>query len=66
MQVIAFFCIKKDMFTDWIIGHIINICGWCDKDSEMGPGLFSIKSYLKYMLRDCVWRKFIVLNLVSV
>ena len=64
-QVIAFFCIKKEMFTDWITGHITNIYGCCDKDSEMEPGPFSIKSYLKYMLRDCVWGDFIVLNLIS-
>ena len=64
-QVIAFFCIKKEMFTDQITGHITNIYGRCDKDSEMEPGPFSIKSYLKYMLGDCVWRDFIVLNLIS-
>ena len=63
-QVIAFFCIKKDMFTDWITGHIRNKYGWCDKDSEMELGPFSLKSYLKYMLGDCVWGDFIVLNLI--
>ena len=31
----------------------------------MEPGPFSIKSYLKYMLGDCVWGDFIVLNLIS-
>ena len=36
-----------------------------DKDSEMEPGPVSIKSYLKYMLWDCVWGDFIVLNLIS-
>ena len=65
-QAIAFFCIKKEMFTDWITGQITNIYGWCDKDSEMEPGPFSINSYLKYMVGDCVWGDFIVLNLISV
>ena len=53
------------MFTDWITDHIRNIYGWCDKDSEMEPGHFSIKPYLKYMLGDYVWGDFIVLNLIS-
>ena len=64
-QVIAFLCLKKDMLTDWITSQISNIYGWCDKDSEMEPVPFSIKSYLKYMLEDCVWGDFIVLNLIS-
>ena len=64
-QANAFFCIKKEMFTDWITGQITNIYGWCDKDSEMEPDPFSIKSYLKNMLGDCIWGDFIVLNLIS-
>ena len=53
------------MLTDWITSQITNIYGWCDKDSEMEPGPFSIKLYLKYMLEDCAWGDFIVLNLIS-
>ena len=63
-QVIAFFCLKKNILTDWIGEQIRNIYGWCDKDSEE-PGSFSIKSYLKYMLENGVWGDFIVLTLIS-
>ena len=64
-QVIAFFCLKKNILTDWISDQIRNIYGWCDKDSEKEPGPFSIKSYLKYMLENGVWGDFIVLTLIS-
>ena len=53
------------MLTYWISSQITKIYGWCDKDSEMEPGPFSIKPYLKSMLEDCVWRDFIVSNLIS-
>ena len=65
-QVIVFFCLKKNMLTDWISEKIRSIYGWCDKDSEKEPGPFSIKSYLQYMLQDGVWGDFIVLTLISV
>ena len=53
-QMIAFFCLKKNMLSDWINEKIRSIYGWCDKDSEKEPGPFSIKSYLQYMLQDGV------------
>ena len=65
-QLVAFFCLKKDMLTDWITGQITNIYGWCDKESKNEPGPFFIKSYLKYMLEDGVWEDFIMLTLISV
>ena len=44
-QVIAFFCLKKGMLTLWRTSQITNIYGWCDKDSEMEPGL-SLSSHI--------------------
>ena len=64
-QIIAFFCMQKGILTDLITDQITNIYGWYDRESENKPGPFSIKSYLRYMLDDCVWGDFIVLNLIA-
>ena len=62
-QVVAHFVLFKDLVKVWIRDNIRSVYGGLDKEGGVGP--FSVKGYLKYILKDKKWGDSIFLGLVA-